>query len=255
MIELNKIYNEDCFITMKNMIKDNIKADIILTSPPYNTTSRAGAKKDLYIRRYDTYSDFKTDNEYIDWTLNLFDSYNSILKENGVVLYNLSYSSENPKLMWNVISNIINNTNFTIADCIIWKKKNALPNNTSPNKLTRIIEYIYVFCRKSEIDTFISNKQITKISNGKERRGQKYYENIYNFIEAPNNDGSCKLNKATFSSELCEKLLNIYGKTEFIVYDSFIGTGTTAIACKNKSMYYIGSELSEQQCEYARKRC
>lgn len=36
-MELNKIYTEDCFITMERMIKDNIKVDNIITSPFYNT--------------------------------------------------------------------------------------------------------------------------------------------------------------------------------------------------------------------------
>ena len=81
-------------------------------------------------------------------------------------------------------------------------------------------------------------KKITKQNN----KGQNYYENVYNFIEAPNNDGSCNLNKATYSSELCEKLLNIYANQDSIVYDPFMGTGTTAIACakfndKNNNIY------------------
>lgn len=35
-----KIKNEDCFDTMKNM--NNSSIDLILTSPPYNMTSRRG---------------------------------------------------------------------------------------------------------------------------------------------------------------------------------------------------------------------
>ena len=34
MIEINKIYNEDCFITMSKM--DDASIDIVMTSPPYN---------------------------------------------------------------------------------------------------------------------------------------------------------------------------------------------------------------------------
>jgi hypothetical protein len=80
------------------------------------------------------------------------------------------------------------------------------------------------------------------------------YENVYNFIEAPNNDGMCKLNRATYSSELCEKLLNLYGKNGMTVYDPFMGTGTTAVACKRLGMNYIGSELSTAQTEFANNR-
>ena len=40
----------------------------------------------------------------------------------------------------------------------------------------------------------------------------------------------------------------------YVVYDPYIGTGTTAIACKNKNMFYIGSEISLDQCKYANER-
>ena len=260
-MKLNKIYNEDCFETMKK-IND---IDIILTSPPYNTGKNVSGKNkksvDNLDARYDIYLENLTEEDYLQMTLKLFNDFNKILKPNGIILYNLSYASGNPKngykstdLMWKVVSDIIRNTNFTVADRIIWKKKSALPNNRSSNKLTRIVEDIFVFCRKDEYTTFNSNKKVVSISNGKKRKGQKSYENIFNFIEAKNNDGSCKLNKATFSSELVEKLLNIYAKENSVIYDPFMGTGTTAVGCLKCNCNYIGSELSKAQCEYAENR-
>lgn len=250
MIELNKIYNEDCFGTMMKMGK---QVDVVLTSPPYNTsrTDSYSMAKDKYNSRYTDFCDNKTDEDYIDWTINIFNSYDTILKKDGCILYNLSYSSENTHLIWLLVSEIIKRTNFIMADTIIWKKKSAIPNNRSSNKLTRITEYVFVFCRKCEFKTFKTNKKVVSII---EKTGQKNYENIYNFIEAKNNDGSCNLNKATFSSELCTKLLNIYAQPNSVIYDSFMGTGTTAVSCLENNLNYIGSELSKEQCEYANQR-
>lgn len=250
-ITLNTIYNEDCFDTMRKLDENSV--DIVLTSPPYNTSRvRKASNKGIetHMDRYDVFNDEMTDDEYISWTKRLFNEYDKILKKDGCILYNLSYSSENTYLIWLVIAEIINNTNFTTADTIIWKKKSALPNNTSKNKLTRITEYVFVFCRKSEINTFNANKRVKSIRDS----GQKYYENTYNFIEAKNNDGTCKFNKATYSSELCIKLLEIYANKDSIIYDSFMGTGTTAVACKKLGLTYIGSELSLNQCEFAEER-
>ncbi len=248
-----KIFNEDCFITMSNMINNNIMVDIVLTSPPYNNCRNVKTKKalDTYNNKYDIYVDNKTTEEYIDWTLKLFEYYDKILKENGVILYNISYGSERPNDMWETIAALISNSNFMIAEQIIWKKKSALPNNTSPNKLTRICEPIFVFCRKTEYKTYNANKKIKSI---RKDTGQKYYENTFNFIEAPNNDGSNPLNKATFSTDLCKQLLNIYAKENSIIYDSFIGTGTTALACKEMNLNCYGSELSKEQCDYCYER-
>lgn len=255
-MELNTIYNEDLFDTMKRMEENNIKVDVILTSPPYNTGRNIINSKNrdkhmkLHEIRYDVYLENRDNEEYCKWTVDIFNSYDKILCENGCILYNMSYGSENPTQLWLVLTEVLKNTNFTIADTIVWKKKCAIPNNVSPNKLTRLCEFVFVICRKSEYKTFSANKKVVSIS----RTGQKIYENIVNFIEAKNNDGSCNLNKATYSSELCEKLLDIYAHPNSIVYDSFMGTGTTAVACKKLGHSYIGSEISTKQCEFANNR-
>ena len=79
-------------------------------------------------------------------------------------------------------------------------------------------------------------------------------KNVFNFISAPNNDESTELNKATFSTEFVEKLLRLYAKENYIVLDTFMGTGTTAIGCINMNMNFLGFELSKAQCDYAEKR-
>jgi len=247
---INKIHNKDCLDFMKEMSDNSI--DMVLTSPPYNTARSVKTKRGLknLENRYVGYNDNKTDEEYIEWTINILSEAERILVENGCMLYNLSYSSENTHLMWLVVAEIIKRTNLTIADCVVWKKKSALPNNVSHNKLTRIIEYVFVICRKSEISTFKTNKKMT----GEGVTGQKFYENIFNFVEAANNDGATKTHKATYSTELCEKLLNIYAPENAIVLDPFIGTGTTAIACRNLNKRFIGIEISKEYCEIANSK-
>lgn len=253
-----KIYfkNENCFTTLKNMVDANYTVDIILTSPPYSTSrSKVKTEKamDTYNRRYDICLDDMTSEEYREWTVDLFNNFDKVLSKNGVVLYNVSYGSENPSALWLSLLSIIEKTNFIIADTIIWKKRSALPNNVG-NKLTRITEFVFVICRKDEYKTFNINKKVKSV---RQDTGQKYYENMYNFIEAPNNDGACKLNKATYSSELCLQLLEMYAQKNYKIYDPFMGTGTTAIACEkwgNNETVCIGSELSEAQVQYSKER-
>ncbi len=249
-------YNEDCIVSMKRMQEKNFKVDMVLTSPPYNSGRPSNSKRSIenYESRYDIHLDNMTDEEYADWIVDIFNHFDKILNQNGVILWNISYGNEKPNSMWLSLLSILTKTNFMIAEMISWKKKSALPNNVSHNKLTRIIEPVFVICRKDEFKTFNANKQIKSVSS----TGQKYYENIYNFIEAPNNDGSCNLNKATYSSDLCEKLLTIYAKNNYVIYDPFMGTGTTAVACQkfnpSDDMMCIGSELSEAQVKYSKER-
>ena len=247
-------------LTMDNMFNNGVTCDVILTSPFYNTNKKAGNNRTLtntnvkkgqydYVR-YDVHVDNMSDEEYATYTVNLFRQFDRVLNTNGSILYNLSYGAENVECMFKAINAIITQTPFTIADCIIWKKKTALPNSCSPNRLTRLTEFVFVICRKSELKTFHMNKKVTSIR----KTGQKAYENITNLIEAKNNDGTCPYNKATYSSDLCEKLLTIYAPKEATIYDPFMGSGTTAVACVKMGLNYIGSEISQNQCNWAVER-
>lgn len=260
-MKVNKIFNEDCFQTIKYIAGQGRKVQMVITSPPYNTArnSTDSKRRDNHEARYDIHLDDMTDNEYLEWTVDLFKGFDGILEKNGVVLYNMSYGTDTQnykeyykpnEIMYRVINEILVETNFTIADTIVWKKSSALPNNVSSNKLTRICEFVFVFCRKSELKTFQCNKKVKSVS----KRGQNYYENMFNYIEAKNNDGSNKLNKATYSSDLVTQLIDMYAKPKGIVYDPFIGTGTTALACAMRGLKYIGSEISQDQVKFARKR-
>lgn len=253
-----KIYNGDSIAFLNEYNKKDI--DCVLTSPPYNTGRLCNTQKALknHQGRYDIYMDQKTQDQYIQWTIQLFNLFDKVLVQNGVVLYNISYGSDFSDnknknqigLLWFLLPQIIKNTNFMIADKIVWKKKCALPNNSSSNKLTRIVQDVFVFCRKDQYMTFTTNKKESTPS----KTGQVFYQNILNFIQAKNNDGSCELNKATYSSELCEKLLKIYCKENSLILDPFNGTGSTAIACRNMNFNYIGIQLSTAQCQYSKNR-
>jgi DNA modification methylase len=170
------------------------------------------------------------------------------MKPNGCVLWNASYGNENADALFLSLVTIINN-GFSVADVISWKKPCAMPNTSSSNKATRICEFVFVICRNDELKTFRSNKK----ESGRRPDGQMMYRPFTNFIEAKNNDGSNPYNKATFSIEFVQKLLNLYVGGG-IVYDPFMGTGTTAVACKKMGINYIGSELSQNQVQYALKR-
>jgi DNA modification methylase len=108
------------------------------------------------------------------------------------------------------------------------------------------------FVEKKDFNTFYTNKKIVK----SQKTNQNFYETkgFINYIEAANNDETQDLNKATYSVELCEKLLNMYAPPNALVYDPFIGTGTTAVACIKNNLRYIGTELSEAQCNHAKNR-
>ena len=153
--ELSQLYNGDCVEVMENLVERRITVDKVITSPPYNIV-----RPNSTDRGYDLYKDGMTNEEYSDWIVKIFNLYDKLLNKNGCIMWNMSYGSENTECMNLTVADIIRKTNFTLADVLVWKKKCATPNNVSANKMTRICEFIYVFCRRDEFLTFTSNKKV-----------------------------------------------------------------------------------------------
>lgn len=240
------LYCGDCVSVMRDLIAEGIKVDKVITSPPYNIV-----RPNSTDRGYDLYKDGMSNEEYIKWTLDIFGCYDKLLNKNGCIAYNLSYGTENTEVMNLTVAEILKQTNFTLADVLVWKKNSATPNNVSANKMTRICEFIYVFCRRDEFFTFTSNKKIIGLRDDTK---QAIYENVFNYFTAPNNDESQNLNKATFSTKFVEQIVDRYVLKSDIVLDNFNGTGTTLVACKGREIKAIGIELSEKQSKYTKDR-
>lgn len=210
-METNIIYCEDCLDTMAKMEEKSV--DLVVTSPPYNKSRQQSySEKSLATRQghYKDFNDARSNEEYIAWTLQRFAEFARVLKNDGVVCYNMGYGSDEirtSELMWLVVAEVLKQGYFTLGDCIVWKKRNATPNNVSPNKLTRICEFVFIFCKRDSYDTYHCNK---KVVGRNSKTGQNIYDNFYNIIDAENNDGPCDIHKATYSTNLCYQLLDRY---------------------------------------------
>lgn len=237
-IEINKIYNENNLITMSRIPDKYVSG--ILTSPPYNQST---SRHDYYYNNGYSEIDGLSEDEYLSTRLNEFKEFSRIIEDRGVICYNISYHNENPILPTLLIAKIHQNTDLTIADIIGVKKSNSIPFQTSPTKLSRICELVYVIVKKDHLHDFITNKEISKINK---KTGQKFYKNYVNFMEVKNNDGIKAKLKSSFSEDFVTKLLNIYFPEGSLIYDPFMGIGTTARGCKKSGRNFIGSELYKE---------
>lgn len=244
-MENNKIHLGDTIETMEKLDDESIQ--LVFTSPPYRASVRNDRHK--YPDARDVVKDNQTEEEYVQWMVNIFKEYQRILKDDGVVAFNLSYTTFSPSLPYLMIAEIFKQTDFVIVDTLAWKKKSCVPL-TGKNRLSRICEFVYVFVKKENLKNFSDNKVVKAISD----TGQKYFSAYYNFIETKNNDGKVKGHDATFSSDFAEFFIDLYSKPGDNVLDNFMGTGTTAIGCINLKRNYIGSEIFPQYLEHGEDR-
>ncbi|MYB65608.1 site-specific DNA-methyltransferase [Candidatus Poribacteria bacterium] len=59
---------------------------------------------------------------------------------------------------------------------------------------------------------------------------------------------------AIYPVELVEEFLHLLTPPNSIVLDPFMGSGSTAVACKNLDRYYIGYDINPDYCKYAQQR-
>lgn len=220
MIEINKIYNMDCLEGMKSIPDNSI--DLIVTDPPYKTTSRGssggtgGILKEEINKRGKVFK--HNDIEFNEWLPELY----RVLKDTGH-----AYIMSNNKNLKDMLIEI-ENVGFNIYKTLIWAKNSPITNMYYMDSH----EYI-IFCRKGKAK---------RINNC----GTKSVLNVDN----PRN----KVHPTEKPVELMEILINNSSQEGELVLDPFMGSGTTAIACINNNRNYIGFELDKQYYDIANVR-
>jgi len=232
------IHNEDCLTTMAGMPDGYI--DLTLTSPPYDN-----------LREYNGYSfDFET-----------------IAKE----LYRVT--KPNGMLVWVVGDAVINGSEsgssfkqalyfkelgFKLHDTMIYEKNSpAYPARANGNRYTQIFEYMFVFA-KGKVPTQLICDKPNKWAGHKDFSGKlknpvpdfSPRNNIWKYTTSFNG----WKHPAPFPEALAHDHIISWSKENDLIYDPFMGSGTTAYVAKQLNRRWIGSEISAEYCEMINKR-
>ena len=251
MIELNKIYNEDCLETMKRM--DDCFIDLTVTSPPYDN-----------LRTYKGYSfDFDS------IAKELF----RVTKDGGVVVWIVGDAtikgSETATSFKQALFFI--ECGFNLHDTMIYKKHSTTP--VGGNRYYQRFEYMFVFS-KGKPKTFnpILRKRLNKHNDKRTTRIKKTNRNkdgTWNVRKVKINDvvkignvwtyipkgGKIESqHPAIFPEKLANDHIISWSNEGDIVYDCFMGSGTTAKLSKINKRKYIGSEISSEYCQIIKTR-
>lgn len=241
-IELNKVYNEDCLITMSR-IQDNF-IDLIVTSPPYNKAGYEGFIRtrhsgDSWNQRNVDYedsseNDFMIEFDYKELQIKVLNEMYRILKPNGSIFYNhkiriAKHIASHP-IEW------ILRSKLTFRQQIVWNRKNSpavAPIRYLPN--TELIFWL------------------TKIPcqpNFERIKNPLFIGEVWEFSAKPN-----KTHPAPFPEELpINIMMCIKDKNNIIVYDPYCGIGTSLIVAKRFKFDYIGSDISKIYCEITEQK-
>lgn len=131
-----------------------------------------------------------------------------------------------------VLKDIMEKHNFKQIRFLEWIKTNPQPRNSKVNYLTNCREIALLGIKESN-PTFNSS-----------------YDNaIYSL---PLQGGKGRFHPTQKSLVLFEQLIEKHSNKYDVVLDTFLGSGTTALACKNTSRHFKGCEISKEYYDQIR---
>jgi site-specific DNA-methyltransferase (adenine-specific) len=208
--------------------------DIVITSPPYNMNLRI--RNGEYCSRqivkeistkYDGFADNLPIEEYYKFHSTVL---RELLRVSTVVFYVIQIVTGSKRSIFKMIGEFNNN----LKDIIVWDKKYAEPA-IQQQVLNRQTELILVFDNDYPISRQFRTSHF--------KRGT--LNDIWQISRDRKNKKTDKKNPhgATFPEELVAKLINNFSKPGDVIYDPFLGTGTTAVVAKKLKRKFIGSEI------------
>jgi len=237
-MELNKVYNENCLQTLKRF--DDNSIDIVITSPPYNMNLRI--RNGDYCSRQ-IVKEFSTKYEGFDDNLPIDEFYElhsniirELLRVSNIIFYNIQIVTGSKRAFFKIIGEF----SEQLKDIVIWDKGVGQPA-MSPGVLNRQSELILIFEKENPISRKFSKYNFERGTLG----------DIWNISRGKKID---KSHGAVFPEKLVSTILVNFSKEGDIVYDPFMGSGTTAVVSQKLNRKWLGSELSSNYCELIKKR-
>ena len=262
--EVFEIKNIDGLEYLSTILDGSV--DLILTDPPYIISKETGMNAHYnkikhneennieFVKTEEEWESYKVENEieddenkekymkygtiygkkycvktdYGDWdsdfTMELLDQfigeYYKKLKKGGTLIIFFD--------LWKItpLKDLMEKHKFKQIRFIEWIKTNPQPLNSSVNYLTN--------CREIAL---------IGIKGAKPTFNSKYDNGIYMF---PLQGGKNRFHPTQKSLPLFEELIAKHSNENDLVLDTFLGGGTTAIACKNKKRRFKGCEISKE---------
>ena len=245
----NKVYNQDCIETMQSMPDDFV--DLTVTSPPYDNLR--------------TYNGYEFDVGRV--IKNLY----RVTKEGGVVVWVVGDAtiggSETGTSFKQALSFM--NHGFLLHDTMIYMKDNPPPTGGS-TRYYQAFEYMFVFCKGSP-KTFnpiieprrnkyndkrtVRIRPVTRNKDGGFQNKMVFVQdevkiqNVWSYTVSGGSMSEDKIahkHPAIFPESLVRDHIISWSNEGELVYDPFIGSGTTAVVAKRLKRNFAGSEISKE---------
>ncbi|MBC7901505.1 MAG: site-specific DNA-methyltransferase [Saprospiraceae bacterium] len=250
-MELSKIYLENCIETLNRMDGDFV--DMTITSPPYD--------------------DLRDYNGYHFPVEEIASLLYQKTKPGGVVIWVVGDRTLNGDETLTSFRHAITfqEAGFRVHDTMIYAKNNPIPSDCG-KRYRQCFEYIFCFS-KGQPKTFnplmqpikqekaFKSFRITKVGRNdlehdhvapKERKVNNIF--FYNVGTSSSKDKIAFRHPAIFPEQLVSDQISTWTNADDLVYDCFMGSGTTAKMAQHLGRRWFGSEISEEYVDIANER-
>lgn len=247
-----KLYNEDCLKTLSESIEDD-SIDLTVTSPPY--------------------SDMRSYKGIDGWNIKRVPEFAKLLlqktKHGGVCVWVIGDKTKNGSETGEAFKTALSfmEAGWNLNDTMIWNKTNTLPQVRQPRYL-QSFEYMFVFS-KGKPKTFNAIMVPCKCAGqnydstcknivGDGSRTKKHFkinatkvkENVWNIAVAQNKTE----HPAVFPLQLAEMHVKSWSNEDDLVFDPFMGSGTTGLAALKNKRRFIGVDIVSDYVKLSEKR-
>jgi len=211
--------NEDCLVTMDRMIEKGIKVDAIITDPPYGMSFQSNRREVK-----EQFEKIKNDDN-LEWLDDFVNKCYSLTK-NDTAIYMFCSWHHIDKFKQAV------EKKFKLKNILVWVKNNHGSGDLKGAYAPKHEFVIYAHKGRS----LFRDKRIPDV------------------FEYPKISSSKLLHPTEKNIDMLEKFVLNNTDEGQIIFDPFMGSGTTGVACKNLNRDFIGIELDENYFNVAKDR-
>ena len=243
---INRIVN-GCSLKLLKAIPSRT-FDLVFADPPYNLQIGEKLKRPDNSKVNgvnDKWDQFKSFKDYDNFCKNWLTECKRILKDNGSIWVIGSYH--------NIfrLGYHLQNLNFWILNDVIWRKNNPMPNFRG-TRFTNAHETL-IWASKNKKSKYTFNYQSLKCLNDDLQMRSDWMLPICNGKERLKKKGK-KIHSTQKPEALLHRIILASTNKGDIVFDPFIGTGTSAVVAKKLGRKYFGIEKNKSYFISAQER-